>query len=189
MSTARDSMKAENAVISSILVQNGTGYVTITYAQLDQEQELNENFLILLVGNSTLIKDQFGKRITLRNLKEDMIINAVFSSSMTRSNPPQSRAYLIQVVQENDSSLLEEGRVLSIENINGYYYILTGYEDDIYSQVRYVVSEDTKLRDRCGNRISIRAIKPGQVVRIERANFQTASIPPQTSALTVQVLY
>jgi len=189
MNTMRDSMIAENAVISSIFIQDGTGYVTITYTQLNPDQVIDENFLILLVGKNTVIRDQFGKRSSLENLKEDMIIDAVFSSAMTRSNPPQSRAYLIQTVQENDSSLIEESRVLNVEKFNGFYYILTGYEDDIYSQVRYVVSDETKIRDRCGKRISAKAIKPGQIVRIERANFQTASIPPQTSALTVQILY
>ncbi|QIB70773.1 hypothetical protein Ami103574_12880 [Aminipila butyrica] len=55
-------------------------------------------------------------------------------------------------------------------------------------QMRYVVSNETKLRDRQGNRINLMAIRPGQIVRIEREAFQTASIPPQTSALSVQVI-
>ncbi|WP_245157097.1 hypothetical protein [Anaerovorax sp. IOR16] len=189
MNARSNTMQIENAVISSIFIQNGTGYVTITYDSVENDQVTDENFLILLVGRNTVIRDQFGRRIGLRNLKEDMVINAVFSSAMTRSNPPQARAYRINVVKENEFSIIEEGHVLSVENYNGFYYILTGYEDDIYSQIRYVISETTKLRGRYGNRISIRAIRPGQIVRIERASFQTASIPPQTNALTVQILY
>lgn len=188
MNAISNTIHVENAVISSIFIQNGTGFITITYEYFDPDQQFNENIIILLVGKHTLIKDQFGHRIRLRNLKEDMVINTDFSSAMTRSNPPQSRAYRIIVVKENEFSLIDEGKVLSVENYNGTYYLLTGDEDDIYSQIRYVLSDSTKIRDRCGNRITIRAIRPGQTVRIERANFQTASIPPQTNALTVQII-
>lgn len=185
---SRDTMKVEDAVINSIFTNNRTGYVTITYGITNTNQTIHGNVVTLVIGENTRMRDQFGNKIGLRNLKEDMVINARFSSVMTRSNPPQSRAYHIVVIKENESSIIEEGNVLKVENLNEFDYILTGYENDIYSQIRYGISDTTKLRDRRGNRIDLGAIRPGQIVRIERANFETASIPPQTIALTVQII-
>lgn len=39
-----------------------------------------------------------------------------------------------------------------------------------------------------GRNIGIENLRPGQLVRINHANFQTASIPPQTTAFSIQVL-
>lgn len=179
---------AENAVVDSVFTNNRTGYVTITYGIMDNRRTLHMQVVTLVIGRNTVIRDQFGNKIGLRNLRKDMVVNARFSSAMTRSIPPQSRAFRIIVVKENKSSLIQVGRVLSVERDNNFGYILTGNANDIYSQIRFVISNTTKLRDRRGNRISIRDIRPGQTVRIERASFETASIPPQTSALTVQII-
>ena len=50
------------------------------------------------------------------------------------------------------------------------------------------MTDSTIILDRRGNRIQLENLRPGQMVRIEHATFQTASIPPQTTAFRVQVL-
>lgn len=55
-------------------------------------------------------------------------------------------------------------------------------------QMRFIVSDSTVMLDRRGNRINLRNLRPGMKVRVEHADFQTASIPPQTTAFRVQVL-
>lgn len=184
----RGIITAEDAIIVSVFRGKRTGYVTIAYEVMDQNQMVHVNIVTLVVGRDTRMRDQFGNRIGLRHLREDMVINAKFSSAMTRSNPPQAMAYSIIVVKENESSIIEVGRVLRVEEASGFDYLLTGYANDIYSQMRYVISDMTMLRDKNGRRINLREIKPGDMVRIERASFQTLSIPPQTSALTVQII-
>lgn len=182
------SITAENALIENISTRNGAGFVTISYGVTDRNRITQMQVVTLVIGNSTRIINQFGNRTGFRALKVGMVINAVFSSNMTRSNPPQARAISIVIVKENSSSLIEEGRVVNVSTEGGFGYILTGNPNDPNRQMRFVVSDTTKLRDRRGNRINLNAIRPGQTVRIERQSFQTMSIPPQTSALSVQII-
>jgi hypothetical protein len=142
----------------------------------------------LIIGNNTRIRDQFGARIGFRDLRTGMIVNARFSADMTRSNPPQARASSIVIVKESMQSIIEQGMVLSVDRSGNFGSILTGIPNIPRRQMRYVVNAATKLRDRRGNPITFRAIRPGQIVRIEREPFQTISIPPQTTALTVQII-
>lgn len=186
--TTRNVITAEDAVVNSVSRNGGNGFVTITYATMGNHRMVHKYAVTLVTGRNTRIRDQFGNNIGVRSLKEGMVVNARFSSAMTRSNPPRSRAYSITVVKENESSIMVEERVLEVESGNDFSYLLTGNANNINRQMRYVISDSTLLRDRRGNRISLRAIRPGQMVRIERASFQTMSIPPQTNALTVQII-
>lgn len=188
ISAQRDAIAVENAVITSISRNNGNGFVTINYGASGDNQMIHRDTVTLVAGRNTRIRDQFGRNIRVRDLREEMVVDARFSSMMTRSIPPQSNAFSITVVKENQHSMMAEGRVLRTGREGRFGFILTGNANSINSQIKYIVSNSTLLRDRRGNRINFRAIRPGQVVRIERANFQTLSIPPQTSALTVQVI-
>ncbi|MBN7771930.1 hypothetical protein [Clostridium aminobutyricum] len=184
----RREITAENALIEKILTRNQTGFVTISYGVMGRNKMVQMQVVTLVVGGNTRIQDQFGNRIGFRDLREGMVVNARFSADMTRSKPPQARASRIVIVKENKSSLIEEGRVIRVDDSGTFGYILTGVRNNPNRQMRYVVSNATKLRDRRGNRINLRAIRPGQIVRIERELFQTMSIPPQTSALSVQII-
>lgn len=70
-------------------------------------------------------------------------VNAVFSSAMTRSIPPQANAFLIMVQKRRPQIEIATsiGRIASIDAANGFLY--TGNPNDINSQVRYVVSNST----------------------------------------------
>ncbi len=179
---------AKNALIENVSVSGRTGHVTISYEIEDRNQIVLMHVLTLITDTETRIADQFGKRIGVRELRRGMVVNARFSAAMTRSIPPQARAFNITVVKNEKSSLIDEGRVIRVFEEGRFGYILTGVPNDPNRQMRYSVSRRTQLRDNDGKRITLGAIRPGQIVRIERASFQTASIPPQTSALTVQIL-
>ncbi len=179
----------ENATVISVYKNKRNGSVTITYGMMDHNQMMQKHVVTLVTGKNTKIRDQFGKRISLSNLRKGMLVNARFSSMMTRSNPPQAAVYYLTIVKENESSIIEEGNVLEVEWLGkDYHYLLTGDANDINRQMRYVITDSTLLRDRRGNPIPFKAIRPGQLVRIERASFQTMSIPPQTTAFTVQII-
>ncbi len=185
---SRKAITARNALIENISGQSGRGFVTISYREPHRGGREATQVVVLIVDRDTKMRDQFGNRVGLRGLKKGMVINARFSATMTRSYPPQSRAFAIEIVKENKSSLIEEGRVLRVDALSGVGYILTGVPNNPNRQMRYVVSDSTTLMDRRGNPIRLRSIRPGQTVRIERRSFQTASIPPQTSAIWVQVI-
>lgn len=179
---------AKNAFVESTSIHNRTGFVTISYGAMGRNRIVEVQVVTLVVGKQTRIWDQFGNRIGFRELNPGMVVDASFSEDMTKSNPPQAQAYTITVVRERKSSIIDEGRVLEVTADGRFGYILTGVANNPNRQMRYVVSNETKLRDRQGNRINLMAIRPGQIVRIEREAFQTASIPPQTSALAVQII-
>ncbi|WP_312649920.1 hypothetical protein [Aminipila sp.] len=179
---------AENALIEDTFIRNRTGFVTISYGVMDRNRVIQMQVVTLVIDNNTRIRDQFGNKIGLRELRAGNIINARFSSEMTKSNPPQARAFSIGVVKEKKSSKIVEERVINVDASGNLGYILTGVPNNPNRQMRYVVSNTTKLRDRRGNRIPLQSIQPGQIVRIEREPFQTMSIPPQTNALSVQII-
>ena len=83
-------------------------------------------------------------------------------------------------------SSFTEDTVIEVDLANRFLY--TGIPFDILSQMRFVVTDSTTIRDRRGRRIRLRDLRPGDFVRIEHANFMTMSIPPQTTAYDIQVL-
>lgn len=176
---------AENAFIESINTDNRTGYVTISYGVMGDYCLINMQVVTLIVGRETIIRDQFGQALSFRDLREGMTVDAVFSANMTRSIPPQSRAFSITVI-ENMNFNVTEDRVAFVDTANNFLY--TGNPNDINSQMRFVITDSTVIRDRRGNRIRLSDLRPGDFVRVEHAIFQTMSIPPQTTAFNVQML-
>lgn len=172
-----------DATIERILPE---GYVIISYIIVHPNCMISKNFVTLVIGPNTLIRDSFGEGFPFRDLRVGMIVDADFSSAMTKSIPPQSRAFKIVVSYKNMPFNAKIDRVLEVDVKNRFLY--TGNADDIYSQVRFVITTSTQILDRRGNRIRLQDIRPGQLVRIAYATFMALSIPPQTTAFEIQVL-
>lgn len=181
---------AENALIENINMRGRTGYITISYAVRERNRAKSKRIMLvsLVVTNSTKLTDQFGNTIRISSFRTGMVVNASFSAVMTRSIPPQSRAFSITIIKEKSTSLIEEGRVISVNVFGDSGYILTGEPRNPNRQIKYIVGRNTKLVNKGGNPIRLREIRPGQIIRVEREPFQTLSIPPQTPVLTVQII-
>jgi hypothetical protein len=178
-------IRAENAVIENISMDNRTGFVTISYRDTN-DYCMNEQVVILLVDRETVIRDAFGNPMLLRDLRQGMVVDAEFSAIMTRSMPPQSRAFRITVIDSIEESSVTEGRVIDVDLRNRF--LLAGNPNDIYSQIRFAITDSTVIRDRRGRQIRLRDLRTGDFVRVVHANFMTMSIPPQTTAYEVDVL-
>ena len=177
----------ENAFIEEVAADTErTGYVLITYGVRNENSIIYRQEIRLNVGNNTIIIDEEGRLLNLYDLSNGMRIAADFSSAMTRSIPPQSNAYRIVVLQEEDSVNITTDRVVNVDIINGF--LLTGNPYDFYDQFIFTISNETVILDQNNNTIPLEAIQPGQLVRVEHAIFQTLSIPPQSPAYRVQVL-
>lgn len=182
-----DIIRANDAIIEEIsIINNRVGNVTIAYGVMGDFHMIHINLVVLRVSEDTIIRDKFGRNVALRNLRKGMIVDAEFSTIMTRSNPPQSNAFRITVVGENEPFNVTVGRVLNIDTRNNFLY--TGTANNVTSIIRFAITDATRIMDRRGNRISLRNLRPGQTVRVEHATFQTLSIPPQTTAFRVQVI-
>ncbi len=182
----RNTITANNAFVENINWDRRNAYVMISYGVMDSNMTLNMQLVTLIVGRDTIVRDVSGRLMSFRNLKEGMIVDAVFSAAMTRSIPPQSKAFSITVVREDNQSVFTEGRVLEVNP--EFEFFLTGNPFDMYSQIRFNVSDSTIIRDRRGRSIRLRELMPGDFVRVEHATFQTMSIPPQTTAFEVQII-
>lgn len=177
----------QDAIIEEIFIDNRTGYITISYANWNGGLTLpSQELVTLIVGRDTIIRNQFCQYISMWDLREGMIVDAEFSSVMTRSLPPQAQAFRINVVRDNTSTNVMVDRVIDVDG--NYGFLFTGNPNDINTQMRFVVNDDTIILDRRGNRINLSNIKPNDTVRVEHASFQTMSIPPQTVAFVIQVL-
>lgn len=184
-------INVEDAVIEEVFHDNRSSFVTISYGVPGGFGMINIELVTLVVDRNTIIRNRRGRRISVRELRPGNLVDASFSSAMTRSIPPQSRAFMITVVRENVNPSpvfpnVVEDRVMEIDRNNNF--LITGNPDDMMSQMRFVVNDMTEIYDRRGNRIRLRDLRPGQMVRVEHADFMTASIPPQTTAFSIWVI-
>lgn len=182
----RDVIRRRGAIIENITINNRSGNVTISYGVMGEFRMIHKQLLVLIVNQNTIIQNRFRQSMSLRELKIGMIVDVEYSSAMTRSIPPQAVAYSITVVGAVKVPNVKIGRVINVDLNNRFF--VTGEVNDINSQMRFTVSDSTVIRDARGNEIPLRNLRIGSKVRVEHASFQTASIPPQTTAYNVQVL-
>lgn len=177
-----ESIQIQSGTIENIMHAGNVDYVKIVCKFPKRTESLS--VLVLVVDDHTSIHCKNGKKITPRNLREGMTIDAWVSVAMTRSIPPQTRAYRIIVKSNPCGAAVTDGRVAEIDLHNHFLY--TGEPGRPESQIRFVVSENTRILDRHGSRIRLRDIKQGDRVQVEHADFMTASIPPQTAAFMIK---
>ncbi len=180
-------LHVDNALVEEVVVNNArTGYLLISFGVSDENSVIYREEVRLNIGENTIIIDENGRTLNLNNLREGMRVDADFSAAMTRSIPPQANAYRIVVLEEEASVAITTDRVVSVDTNN--HFLLTGNPNDIYDQMVFTISRETVIRSQDNQPISLGDIKPGQLVRVEHATFQTLSIPPQSPAYRVQVL-
>lgn len=190
MVRAGNIMRIDNALVEDVSASgpgSATGFVLVSYAVPRQNGMISIELIRLNVGRNTAVINSLGQPVCLCDIRKGMWVDALFSPAMTRSIPPQSNAIMIVVRRQNDPSMsVTTDRVARVDVANGFLY--TGSIGNINSQTRFVVTNNTVILGRDGSPIRLMAIRPGQIVRVTHANFQTASIPPQTTAFYIQVI-
>lgn len=184
-------MQINNALVEDVFCSNNSsGFIVVSYSPTGRNNMNSTQNIQLNINDNTVIMNSLGQHVCPCCIQEDMIINAIISSRMTRSIPPQSNALLIIIQRRSRPQLPQTStsidRIAFVDTENNFLY--TGNPNNINTQTRYVITDTTVIVNRLGNRIPLRALRPGQTVRIIHANFQTASIPPQTTAFRIEVL-
>lgn len=174
-----------NAIIDDISMDNNTTFVTITYSDRENDRRF-EQTIRLAVGRNTTILDEIGNMVPVTTLTTGMIVNATFSSAMTRSIPPQATAYLIRIVRRTISENTVTGKILEVDDNNRSFMTITG--DNPSSIIRFNVPRETPIFDRDGRTMNFSSLNPGMRVRVRHAEFMTLSLPPQTTAFEIRVL-
>ncbi len=199
-------LRINNALVEDVSFSTrNTGYIIISYSSSMPNGLTSIEQLQLNVNNNTVILNQSGLPMCFCDLRKGMWIDVTFSSAMTRSIPPQANAFMIIVRRTPQTrppqtfppqivppqtfpprTNTTTGRIARVDAANNLLY--TGTPGNLNRQTRYVVTNSTLIQNRNGLPIPLRLLRPGQTVRITHANFQTASIPPQTTAFRIQVL-
>lgn len=174
-----------NAMIDDIRSDNSSTFVTISYADWVNGRRTQQT-VQLVVGRNTTILDESGNVVRVSELTPGMIVNASFSSSMTRSIPPQANAFLIRIVRRPVSDNVLTGRIINVDRENRSF--TTAGDRSPSSITRFNVPRTTPIYDSNGRTMNFSRLMPGMRVRIRHAAFMTASIPPQTTAFEVRVL-
>ena len=86
-----------NGSILDISTNGDNTLITVTY-QDDSASNYTEQTVVLVASPRTIILNSNGNPILASSLEIGMLINATASTVTTRSNPPQSNAYLIIVL-------------------------------------------------------------------------------------------
>ncbi len=173
-----------NGRIQEIQMEQDNTLVTVEY-QERVEGRRQRMTAVLVVGPRTVILNQNGRPTPARNLNRGMLIDAIVSSAMTRSIPPQTTAFFIRIVRRNQADNFSVGRVLDINRGGRNFTVIR--DGDASSIIRFTVSDDTRFYDRMGRPIRFSDLPVGVRVRVRHANFMTASIPPQTAAYEVRI--
>lgn len=176
------------AIIEEIERGIDVWFVTITYRVPYEpgEEGPDAQMVRLVVSRETRIRDEEGIPLRPRDLREGMIISAIFSRAMTRSIPPQSQAYEITVLESPSRSMVTEGRIVQVNARENYIITVDG--NRFSSAIRFNILPNTEIFGPMGGRIELRNLFPGIRVRVEHARFMTASIPPQTNAFVIQII-
>ena len=89
------------------------GLVTISF-----EDRRNNELTTLIITPQTIIQNSSGRRMSLDELRTGMMVNAIYSSRMTRSIPPQALAFLVVVIERRERTFTTEGRVTNVDRRN-----------------------------------------------------------------------
>ena len=201
-----NTMRINNALVEeAFCFNNSSGNILITYAPSGGNTSSTQQTLRLNINPNTTILNSFGQSMCLCCLQRGMRVNVIADSRMTRSIPPQSNAILIMVQSSFQQpfppqrplppqrpfppqrpSSTTTGQILLIDFDNNY--LITSDPNNRNNQTRFNITNTTTFTNRLGFPIRFSSLQPGQMVRITHANFQTASIPPQTTAFNIQQL-
>ena len=180
-------MRINNAFVEEVSCHGADNFLIISYAVPEADRSVSIQNIRLNINRNTTILNVSGRIMNLCDLRKGMRVNAIFSSRMTRSIPPQSNAFLIIVLKNQTAPVsVTTDRIASVDTANNALY--TGNPRDINTQTRFNITKRTLITDRSGRPIRLNMLRPGQLVKITHANTQTASIPPQTTAFHIQLL-
>lgn len=181
-------MRINNALIEdAFCFSNSAGWILISYSVPGRNQSVSIRTLRLILSNNTRITGAAGQSTCVCCLRPGMWVNVVFSSFMTTSIPPQAAAFSVAVQRSpQPAPSVTTGRIVMIDFDRNLLYTENPLNRNL--QMRFVITNTTRITNRFGAPIRLSALWPGQLVRITHANFQTASIPPQTTAFEIRQL-
>lgn len=125
-----------------------------------------------------------GMHLTELSVGDRIVVS--HSLALTRSLPPQAAALVVKSGTSLEQTFNYEGIIKEIiKDNNGNLLVLveTNNSKEANKQIRFVVSSSTKLSN-----VSLADLKVGNRVRLTYGMAMTMSIPPQTAALSLELI-
>ncbi len=188
-----------DAVIESIREDRRNTHLTITYEQPFQAggPRGRRQRMVLVVTRTTKIQDNFGRPVDVNALRPGMRVNALISSRMTFSEPPQANVFILIVNARRRQNQSVEGRIVDLD-FRGDRFTLreTGRDrdddrrdrDDRGNRIRFFVDNNTRFLDRNRRPIAFRNLRERDRVRVEYQQLQESSRDVVNIALVVQII-
>lgn len=177
--------RISNATIEEISKDRNNTLVTVVYR--DRKNNRGEDQRVrMVVGPGTVVVKMDGTRGTDADLREGMVVNAILSIASTRSIPPQSEAFFVEIVKGGMEDVTTIGRIVDIDRMGRNFTTIS--DGNFTSIVRFNVPPNIPITNRMGKTLDFSNLVPGMRVEVRHANFMTASIPPQTTAYEIKVL-
>jgi len=177
--------RISNATIEEISKDRNNTLATVAFR--DRRNNRGEEQRIrMVVGPGTVVVKMDGNRGMASDLSVGMVVNAILSTQATRSVPPQSEAFFVEIVRGGMENSTTVGRIVDIDRMGRNFTIIS--DGDFTSIIRFNVPQGMTITNRMGRNMEFTGLLPGMRVEVRHANFMTASIPPQTTALEIKVL-
>ena len=174
-----------NGTIEEISQDRNNTIVSAVYR--DRRNNRGEEQRVKMVVNpGTVVVKMDGTRGVESDLSVGMVINAILSTQATRSIPPQSQAFFVEIVKGGEENRTTVGRIVDVDRMGRNFTTIS--DGDFTSIIRFNVPPNTPITNRMGRNMDFMGLIPGMRVEVRHGNFMTASIPPQTTALEVKVL-
>ena len=145
--------------------------------------------VLVLIGEDTKITAN-GEEASAEAIAPEMLLNAKYSEQMTRSIPPQTTAISIELLNlpvENEEIVEEEEKAIGSAKINSVEDGAIVVTDEVRGEVIVFVTEETKIT-KDGSEVSANELKADMEITIEYAAHMTMSIPPQTNAVSIEIV-
>lgn len=150
--------------------------------------------ILFVLSDNAVIKNQYNKTIAFKDLVKGQKIKVEHSSAMTRSLPPQSVAYSVQLVDDLGILVKENSTIEEISYISNTELLVTiAYETKennkiIKNKMDLVVDNDTLILDQYDDYITQFDLVEGMVIRAEHSSKITKSYIPQAYTYKISVI-
>lgn len=148
--------------------------------------------VIVYLADDTVITKDDGTAASIEDITPETTVKVQYSEAMTMSIPPQTTAIAVEIPAigtetdgEQEASAVKTVTVNSL--VDGENYSGVNVTDPDLGEVIVLFDENTAFTKN-GEAASSEDVAEGSVIEVEYSPAMTASMPPQTTAVTVNIV-
>ncbi len=183
----KDTLITESKILN-VYTSNQKSYILVGEANNTSKQ------ILFVLADNAVVKNQYGQTIAFKDLAKGQKIKVEHASAMSKSLPPQSVAYTVQVIDDigimvKENSIIDE--ITYISNTELLVTIIYETKENnkiVKNKMELVVDDDTLIVDQFDDYITQLDLVEGMVIRAEHSNKITKSYIPQAYTYKISVI-